>query len=90
MTDSEEDEEEKKEEDGNDTDEPQIEDSQVDEKKEEENQKKKTRKVKEVSQEWEQLNKIAPLWMHKSEEVTNEEYASFYKSLSNNWEDHQV
>merc|ERR1712127_644129 len=69
VTDSDEDEEEKKEE-GAEGDEPKIED--VDEEKEKEEKKKK---VKEVSHEWEQLNKNKPLWMCKSEDVTNEEYA---------------
>ena len=42
----------------------------------------------EVSHEREQLNKNNLLWMRKSEDVTNEKYASFFKLLSNDWEDH--
>jgi len=60
----------------------------VDIKEEKEKKDKKKKKVKEVSTEYEVQNKTKPIWMRKLETVSKEEYAAFYKSLTNDWEEH--
>merc|ERR1712224_967786 len=62
--------------------------SEIKEEKEEDKKEKKKKTVKEVSNELEDLNKAKPLWMKKPDQVSKEEYSSFYKQLTNDWEDH--
>merc|ERR1712087_469091 len=51
-----------------DDDKPKIE--EVDD-EEEAKKEKKTKKIKEVSHEWEHLNSMKPIWMRKADEVTH-------------------
>ena len=63
-----------------------VEDVEEEEKKEEQEETKKTKT--ETYYEFDHVNQERPIWLRKPDDVSQEEYASFYKNISNDYDEH--